>query len=68
MEMAVGQVYRCQNRSCNSEVIVSKPSAQGTANPRCACGAEMKKTYVKPALSELHSEAELLVRHRVNEN
>ena len=68
MVMAVGQVYRCQNRSCNCEVIVNKPSAEGTAKPRCVCGAEMKKPYVKPELRELHSEAELLVRHSVSGN
>jgi hypothetical protein len=68
MLMAVGQVYRCQNRACNCEVIVSKPSIEGAASPRCSCGAEMKKPYIKPALRELHPEEELLVRKGVTKN
>lgn len=62
MLMIEGQTYRCQNRSCNCEVIVTKPSAEGLSNPRCCCGAEMKKPYMRPALRELTSDA-LVVEH-----
>ena len=56
MVMTKGQSYRCQNRSCNCEITVMKPSAEGLSNPRCCCGAEMKKPYVLPTLCELSSE------------
>lgn len=65
MLMIEGQTYRCQNRSCNSEVIVTKPSMEGASNPRCCCGAEMKKPYTSPALQQLSSD--VLVAHQFNE-
>jgi len=43
MSMTEGQVYRCQNRDCGSEVKVIKPSIESNSNPRCSCGTEMKK-------------------------
>jgi len=46
--MTEGQVYQCQNRDCDSEILVTKASLEASANPRCSCGAEMKKPY-KPA-------------------
>jgi hypothetical protein len=49
----IGELYRCQNPDCRSEIRVSKSSIEASLNPRCACGAEMKKPYVKPALREL---------------
>jgi len=58
MMMKKGQVYRCTNRSCNCEVVVSKDSETGgRSNPVCCCGSEMKKIYKKPEFREL-SEAE----------
>ena len=50
--MRKGQRYHCQNTECGSEIEVTKESAaEGAANPRCACGAEMKKAYVKPSVT-----------------
>lgn len=58
MVMKTGQVFRCTNRACNGEVVVSKDSEiEGKSNPRCCCGSEMKKTYKKPELREF-SQAE----------
>jgi hypothetical protein len=65
MLMIKGQIYRCQNRSCNCEVTVVKPSVEGRSNPRCCCGAEMKKTYVPPEVRELSSDA--VLAHQLNE-
>lgn len=56
MLMRQGQTYKCLNRSCNCEVVVTKASVEGRANPRCCCGAEMKKPYVPPTIRELSSE------------
>jgi len=63
--MIDGQVYRCQNQNCKSEVVVTKPSVESSSNPRCCCGAEMKKPYVSPTLRELISD--VLVAHAFNE-
>jgi hypothetical protein len=65
MLMIERQIYRCQNRGCNCEFIVIKSSAEGSSNPHCCCGAEMKKPYVPPTLRELPSE--VLVGHAFNE-
>ena len=52
------QVYRCQNRTCGCEMRVTKPSLETDLNPRCCCGAEMKKPYTKPELRILQSKPE----------
>jgi hypothetical protein len=46
--MAEDQVFRCQNPACRCEIRVLRESIAGAANPRCTCGAEMKKPYSKP--------------------
>jgi hypothetical protein len=51
--MTVGQQYRCQNLECGCEIVVSESSAEAEANPRCCCGAEMKKPYSPPAVRKL---------------
>jgi hypothetical protein len=56
MLMSEGQIYCCQNRACGCEVRVTKMSIESGQNPRCCCGAEMKKPYTPPALRELKSE------------
>lgn len=55
--MRAGQHYRCQNPVCRAEIEVLKDSVEGTSNPRCCCGAEMKKPYSKPVLQRLHKDA-----------
>ena len=68
MSMAEGQVYRCQNRDCGCEVRVIKPSIESNSNPRCSCGAEMKKPYNKPVLRALNSDIEVLASSKTNRN
>jgi hypothetical protein len=51
--MMEGKVYRCQNRSCGCTVEVIKTSIHADSNPRCSCGAEMKKPYKKPLVRSL---------------
>jgi len=48
MILIAGQTYRCQNSACRAEIQVTKSSVEGASNPRCCCGSEMKKPYVKP--------------------
>ena len=53
MMMRSGQWYRCQNQECAADIEVKKDSIDGQSNPRCCCGAEMKKHYAKPVLRTL---------------
>ncbi len=64
--MTEGQVYRCQNRDCGCEVKVIKPSIESNSNPRCSCGAVMKKPYKEPVLRTLNSDIEILARSQAN--
>ena len=66
MSMIEGQIYRCQNRACGCEVEVIKMSTEAARNPRCCCGAEMKKPYSRPVLRELPSSVR--VSHTLNES
>ena len=34
--------------------ICVPPAVPGTENPRCVCGAPMKKTYTRPAILKLN--------------
>jgi hypothetical protein len=54
--MAVGMRNRprfvCQNLECGCEIEVTKaPRSGAESSPWCACGAEMKKPYVKPSVT-----------------
>jgi hypothetical protein len=55
------QVYRCQNRDCRFEFVVTTKTSGETkkANPRCFCGAEMKKPYSPPVLLTRETERNL---------
>jgi hypothetical protein len=68
MQMTEGQVYRCQNRDCGCEVKVVKTSVDATSNPRCCCGAEMKKPYKKPVCRTSNSDTEALFNPKHNRN
>ncbi len=67
MSMIEGQVYRCQNRDCGCEVRVIKPSIESNSNPRCSCGAEMKKPYKTPVLRTLDPDSEILAHFKTNQ-
>ena len=60
--MSQRQVYRCQNRDCGCEFVVTKISVEAKANPRCFCGAEMKKPYSPPVFRKLDPDDELVRR------
>ena len=66
--MPEGQVYRCQNLHCGCEIKVLKTSTGANSNPRCCCGAEMKKLYASPVLRSLNSNIESLVSFMINRN
>jgi hypothetical protein len=53
MRMKTEDRWHCSNPACGCEVLVeSSASADGT-NPRCSCGAAMKKKYASPVLTYL---------------
>lgn len=51
MELRKGDRWHCLNQACRSEILVlaSSDAWDGT-NPRCSCGAIMKKPYAPPVL------------------
>jgi hypothetical protein len=58
MTITAGMRLRCQNPDCGCEIEVHRASKKAESNPRCCCcGAEMKRTYAKPALRELDDTA-----------
>ena len=49
MNMRRGEKWICSNPTCRSEFVVTVASGpEGGVNPRCCCGSNMKKEYVKP--------------------
>ncbi|MGC2528116.1 MAG: hypothetical protein WA639_10235 [Candidatus Acidiferrum sp.] len=48
MIMKSGEQWHCTNSKCRCEVLVQTNSAIDGTNPRCVCGALMKKKYVPP--------------------
>jgi hypothetical protein len=53
MIMRRGESWHCTNRSCNSEILVQAESQSDGQNPRCSCGAVMKKKYRSPVFRYL---------------
>ena len=45
-----GQVYRCLNPICAAEIKVVRTPIDGDFTPKCCCGSDMKKPYLKPVL------------------
>jgi hypothetical protein len=60
MSMTEAQVYRCQNRACGCEIVVTKASLEAFANPKCGCASEMKKPYNPPVFRLLVPDDELV--------
>ena len=53
MLMKTGQRWHCTNPACNCEILVANGVEAEGQNPRCICGALMKKKYVSPVLTYL---------------
>jgi len=53
MVMKTGEFWHCSNPNCHCEVSVKTTGEIDGENPRCACGAIMKKNYVQPFTSYL---------------
>jgi len=66
MMMRHGASWHCTNRSCNAAILVQAESRGEGANPRCTCGAAMKKMYRTPVfryLDFLREETPALAEH-----
>ncbi|HTQ58634.1 MAG TPA: hypothetical protein VMI32_00295 [Candidatus Solibacter sp.] len=53
MMMRFGELWHCTNPACHCEILVQSDSVSDGSNPRCVCGAPMKKKYVPPHLTYL---------------
>ena len=53
MRMKSEDRWHCTNPACGCEVLVERSGSEDGKNPRCSCGAAMKKRYVSPVLTYL---------------
>jgi hypothetical protein len=53
MHMKVEDRWHCTNPACGCEVLVERGGTVEGENPRCSCGAAMKKRYAPPLLTHL---------------
>jgi hypothetical protein len=53
MLMKSGERWHCTNSACQLEVVVDSQGSVEGNNPRCACGALMKKKYIPPVFRYL---------------
>ena len=60
MRLTPGGHWKCTNPECGAEIIVALAAKiEGSANPRCCCGSDMKKHYQRPALTKITEPAEI---------
>jgi hypothetical protein len=53
MIMKAGEQWHCTNPECHCEVSVQSSAELEGSNPRCVCGAPMRKKYAPPNLTYL---------------
>jgi hypothetical protein len=53
MRMKAQEYWHCSDAGCGCVVLVQSSGSEDGSNPRCSCGAAMKKKYVSPVLSYL---------------
>ena len=54
MRLRERERWRCTNPDCGTEIVVTKTAGmEGGTNPRCCCGAAMKKPYQSPTLRNI---------------
>ena len=53
MRMKTEDRWHCTNPACGREVLVETRGIAEGENPRCSCGAVMKRKYTSPVLSYL---------------
>jgi len=71
MMMRLGDTWNCTNPGCQAKILVQAESRGDGINPRCSCGALMKKKYTSPVfryLDFLREEEPVLSGHSGREN
>lgn len=53
MLMQSGETWLCSNPACQGSVVVKPGTYIEGSNPRCSCGARMKKKYTSPVFRYL---------------
>ena len=53
MRMKTEDRWHCTNPACGCEVLVERGGMVEGKNPRCSCGAALKKKYTPPLLAHL---------------
>jgi len=53
MRMKAEDRWHCTNPACGCELLVESSAPAEGKNPRCSCGAAMKKKYTSPVLTYL---------------
>lgn len=53
MVMHPGERWHCTNLSCRCTILVEIGTPREGTNPRCSCGAVMKKDFKSPVFSYL---------------
>ena len=54
--MRKGELWVCMSPLCGCEIEIVASSNLENQNPRCLCGGEMRKPYIKPMLRLLSAE------------
>ncbi|HMD39578.1 MAG TPA: hypothetical protein VKH15_09860 [Candidatus Acidoferrum sp.] len=53
MIMKTGERWHCIHPACHCEILVQAGSGISGSNPRCVCGAPLKKNYATPNFTYL---------------
>jgi len=53
MHMKSEDRWHCTDPACGCEGLVESGGSEDGKNPRCSCGAEMKKRYASPVFTYL---------------
>jgi predicted nucleic acid-binding Zn ribbon protein len=64
--MIEGQIYKCEECACEIKVIRSSEKIR--ANPRCGCGAQMKRPYKKPSVQKVTSSIATFATAKTNKD
>lgn len=53
MIMESGERWHCMNPACRKEAVIDSSEGTAGSNPRCSCGAVMKREYAPPVFRYL---------------
>lgn len=53
MVLHAGERWHCTNLFCHCSILIETGTSQEGTNPRCSCGAIMKKEFKSPVFTYL---------------